>query len=291
MVRQATSTAAPGLAQPDWAAPWYRPWAATGREVWQAATASNVGVGAVAAALNAHAPPAVPVRFVSAAEVPADVAYEAFIARQRAVPTRDNGHDAFNGLAWLRFARTKARLNALQAAEIARDGVRATRGPVRDAATVFDENAVLLHAPDALWQALVARRWRELFGPLRPLWREARVLVFGHAALEKLVTPYKSITGHAWRVEPAFDPGGDLLALDEMNPRAIRYQLDGLAQQVRLLPGEDDPGRMSDLGRALLRLHTDLVTERPEDLTTEALWSLRSRIAALSDHLTEAYLR
>ena len=221
MVRQATSTAAPGLAQPDWAAPWYRPWAATGREVWQAATASNVGAGAVAAALNAHASPTVPVRFVSADEVPADVAYEAFIARQRAVPTRDNGHDAFNGLAWLRFARTKARLNALQAAEIARDGVRATRGPVRDAATVFDENAVLLHAPDALWQALIARRWRELFGPLRPLWREARVLVFGHAALEKLVTPYKSITGHAWRVEPAFDPGGDLLALDEWLARDL----------------------------------------------------------------------
>lgn len=83
----------------------------------------------------------------------------------------------------------------------------------------------------------------------------------------------------------------DLLALDEMNPRAIRYQLDGLAQQVRLLPGEDDPGRMSELGRAMLRLHTDLVTERPEDLTTEALWALRRRIAALSDHLTEAFLR
>ena len=83
----------------------------------------------------------------------------------------------------------------------------------------------------------------------------------------------------------------DLLALDEMNPRAIRYQLDGLAGQIRLLPGEDDPGRMSELGRAMLRLHTDLVTDRPEDLTTEALWELRGRIAGLSDHLTEAFLR
>ena len=133
----------------------------------------------MAAALNAHAPPTVPVRFVPPAELPADASYEAFIAARHAVPTRDNGHDAFNGLAWLRLPRTKARLNALQAAEIARDGVRATRGPVRDAATVFDENAVLLHAPDALWQALRERRWAELFGPLRPLWRQARVLVFG----------------------------------------------------------------------------------------------------------------
>jgi hypothetical protein len=86
---------------------------------------------------------------------------------------------------------------------------------VRDAATVFDENAVLLHAPDALWQALRERRWAELFGPLRPLWAGTRVLVFGHAALEKLVAPYKSITGHVWRVAPAFDPAGDLQALDE----------------------------------------------------------------------------
>jgi hypothetical protein len=41
----------------------------------------------------------------------------------------------------------------------------------------------------------------------------------------------------------------------------------------------------------MLRLHTDLVTDRPEDLTTEALWELRGRIAGLSDHLTEAFLR
>ena len=207
------SMGAEGLATPDWAAPWFAPWRGVGLAVWR-----RVGVaapGAVAAALNASAALATPVRFVPAAEVPADAAYEAFIARQRAVPTRDNLHDAFNGLAWLRLPAAKARLNALQAAEIARDGVRATRGPVRDAATVFDENAALLHAPDALWQALRERRWAELFGPLRPLWAGTRVLVFGHAALEKLVAPYKSITGHVWRVAPAFDPAGDLRALDE----------------------------------------------------------------------------
>ena len=207
------STATAPWAAPDWSAPWFAPWRGVGLAVWR-----RVGVaapGAVAAALNASAALATPVRFVPAAEVPADAAYEAFIARQRAVPTRDNLHDAFNGLAWLRLPAAKARLNALQAAEIARDGVRATRGPVRDAATVFDENAVLLHAPDALWQALRERRWAELFGPLRPLWAGARVLVFGHAALEKLVAPYKSITGHVWRVAPAFDPAGDLRALDE----------------------------------------------------------------------------
>ncbi len=200
------------LPVPKWTAPWFAPWRGVGEPLWRHAGAG--APGAVATALNTGAPASLPVHFVPASQAPADVAYEAFIARQRAVPTRDNLHDAFNGLAWLRMPRTKARLNALQAAEIARDGVRATRGPVRDAATVFDENAVLLHASDALWNALREHRWAELFGPLRPLWRQARVLVFGHAALEKLVTPYKSITGHVWRVAPAFDPAGDLAALD-----------------------------------------------------------------------------
>lgn len=213
MVRE--DTAAP-LAwpqpQPDWAAPWFAPWRGLGQPVWR--RVGPAAPGAVAAALDARAPHGLPVRFVPASQLPADAAYEAFIAHRRAVPTRDNLHDAFNGLVWLRLPATKARLNVLQAAEIARDGVRATRGPLRDAATVFDENAVLLHAPDALWQALAERRWAELFGPLRPLWRAARVLVFGHAALEKLVVPYKSITGHVWRVAQPFDPAGDLQALD-----------------------------------------------------------------------------
>lgn len=207
-------TAAVGLAAPEWAAPWFAPWRGVGSAVWRAAGSGAAAPGTVAAALNACAAPAIPVRFVPAVEVPADAAYEAFIARRRAVPTRDNLHDAFNGLAWLRLPAAKARLNALQAAEIARDGVRATRGPVRDAATVFDENAVLLHAPDALWQALAQRRWAELFGPLRPLWGQASLLVFGHAALEKLLSPYKSITAHVWRVALPFDGAGDLAALD-----------------------------------------------------------------------------
>jgi uncharacterized circularly permuted ATP-grasp superfamily protein/uncharacterized alpha-E superfamily protein len=83
----------------------------------------------------------------------------------------------------------------------------------------------------------------------------------------------------------------DLLALDEMNPRSMRYQLDGMAEQLRLLPEADEYGMPSDLTRAMLRLHTDLATTRPEDLTTQAIWALRGRIAGLSDLLTGAYLR
>ena len=199
------SSVAPAI---DWHAPWWAPVRARGQAAlarWQA------GAG-VAEALNAV--PGCPVRFVPQAALPDGAAYEQFIYQQRAVPTRDNLHDFFNGLIWHAFPRAKQRLNAVQHAAIAQDGVGARRGPVRDAATVFDENAALLHAPDVLWRALAARRWAELFGPLRPLWGEARLLVFGHAALEKLVAPYKSITVHVWRVAPLFDAVGELAALD-----------------------------------------------------------------------------
>lgn len=192
----------------DWGAPWYEPLRPL------AARLPGGRRQPVADMLNGLAADGCAMRFVPQQRLPPGQAYEAFIFQQRQVPTRDNLHDLFNGLMWLRLPRTKAQLNAVQATEIARRGVGGRRGPVRDAATLFDENALLLHAPEALWQALVQRRWPALFGPLRPLWQEARVLLFGHAALEKLVAPYKAITAHVWRVTPAFEPGGDLAALD-----------------------------------------------------------------------------
>lgn len=138
------------------------------------------------------------VRFVPQAELPAGQAYEQFIWQQRRVPTRDNAHDFFNGLAWLVFPRTKARLNELQAAEIVASGVGAIRGPLRDALTLFDENAALMLAPPELVHALRARQWQRLFVDLRPRWAQAQVCVFGHAAQEKLLQPRKAITAHVY---------------------------------------------------------------------------------------------
>ena len=83
----------------------------------------------------------------------------------------------------------------------------------------------------------------------------------------------------------------DLLALDPMNPRSIRHQLDGMMAQVQMLPGAADHGQLSDLGRAMLRCQTEVATETPETLTTEVLQDLRGRIAELSDLVTGAYLR
>ena len=185
---------AAGLAV-DTAMPWLAPFAPGAQRVI-ARTASGIGV---AEALAGEPPPielaAGPLRFVPGDSAGAE-AYEAFIFRTAGVPTRDNLHDLFNGLVWLRFPRAKRRLNELQAGQIARAGIGATRGPLRDALTLFDENGALLDAPPALWEALRARDWQRLFVTRRALWREARLLLFGHALLEKLAAPRKAATAH-----------------------------------------------------------------------------------------------
>lgn len=182
----------------DWAQPWLAPYRGHGEAVAQAVQQAS----SVAAALSASRPGNAPA-FVPQDALPAGQAYEAHIFETRTVPTRDNLHDFFNGLVWLAFPHTKRRLNQLQAGEIARHGVTTVRGPLRDALTLFDENGALLEAPPVLWQALVARDWRRLFVTERARWQEARLWVFGHALLEKLVTPRKGMTAHVLRLPGA----------------------------------------------------------------------------------------
>ncbi len=206
------STGTQALAESiDWTRPWLSPW----REFAPALLdAADLPVAAALNQLQAARPAANLLerpRFVSQSALPEGEAYEAFIFKNRQVPTRDNLHDLFNGLCWLQFPQTKRRLNALQAEQIAAAGVQPLRGPVRDALTVFDENAAFLSAPAPLWEALVARQWQRLFVDLRPLWAEARLVLFGHALLEKLVNPRKAITAHVFG-GPA--PAGSLAELD-----------------------------------------------------------------------------
>jgi hypothetical protein len=136
--------------------------------------------------------------FVNHSELPADEAYETFIFRTGQVPTRDNLHDLFNGLIWLSHPKTKQRLNALQAEQLKLVGVAGSRGTLRDALTVFDENAAILQAPATLVEALRRRDWKTLFNEQRSLWRSANLVLFGHALLEKLMQPRKAITAHVW---------------------------------------------------------------------------------------------
>jgi hypothetical protein len=176
-----------------------RPWLATLRAQGERLTQQLLQGGTVHAALNSALPPALQaqgLRFVPQADLPPGMAYEALIAAERKVPTRHNFHDFFNGLVWLHYPETKLRLNALQAEAIAAQGVGARRGPLRDAATLFDESGAVLQAPEPLWQALLARDWQALFITHRALWQQARLLVFGHAVMEKLLLDRIDVTVH-----------------------------------------------------------------------------------------------
>ncbi len=186
----------------NWQAPWWQPWRALGASVY-----AGILAGApVHVALNACAKDAA-IRFVPQSALPEGQAYEAFIYATHTVPTRDNLHDFFNGLAWLRFPRIKARLNALQDEEIKKHGVQRLRGALRDALTLFDENAAFLsadtHAP--VIAALRGHDWAAAFQTHRSLLIAHPPLLFGHALLEKLALPYKSITAHVFPVQGAMN--------------------------------------------------------------------------------------
>lgn len=237
----------PGSAWPgplgaiDWTLPWFAPFADVGSRL-----ASETGAGAdlrealTEQVLRRHGGTVrtgdgLPARFVSQDALPPGTAYESHIFSTGCIPTRDNLHDFFNGLIWVHFPRTKRVLNRVQAQAIAGQGVGAVRGAVRDGATLFDENAALFLVSDpSLERALRDFRWQRLFVAARECWgRECIVVPFGHALLEKMVRPYKSLTAHAW-------PMSMSLADSEAFPgRASVAGLDGVDRMLAATLGQE----------------------------------------------------
>ncbi len=132
--------------------------------------------------------------------LPEDLAYEQWIAQTGTVPTRDNLHDRINALVWLTYPLTKAALNREQASAIEMQTDTSRRGPVRDAATLWDENLAVMvdrSADRGLETLLVRADWTALFQAQRSSWTHSwQIYCFGHALLEKLMSPYKAITAH-----------------------------------------------------------------------------------------------
>ena len=73
---------------------------------------------------------------------------------------------------------------------------------MRDALTLFDENAALLVLPKSaqdLYQALCAHEWQTIFVEQRVRFlSQVEVWCFGHALMEKLLQPYKAICAHSY---------------------------------------------------------------------------------------------
>lgn len=199
-------------------------------------------------ALNALLPPGVrsnngpPIRFVPSGDLPAGD-YEQQIFETGRVSTReDNWHDLFNALAWCRFPRLKAAMNAMHYESRGSEEM-GRRGKVRDALTLLDESGVIVAGsnPDAL-QSLVERDWPSAFITHRSAWREeVRVLVCGHAILEKLLDPYKSMTAHALVLyipeHPTVEKLDDLLSTGLVRDGMLRGSADLSPLPLMGIPG------------------------------------------------------
>jgi hypothetical protein len=202
----------------DWRQPWLAPVRPIAEQIlqgddWLAAMSAMAARQGLANAQR------LPISFVPQEELPAGMAYETFIYDTGRVPTRNNLHDFFNALIWQTFPRVKIALNQLQALEIRRRSAASLsmRGRLRDAATIFDENAVLLLTSDpSMRLSLREHQWRRVFIEQRTGFdQHCMVYLFGHALMEKLVAPYKAITGHTWVVKVS----PDVLAMPELARR------------------------------------------------------------------------
>jgi hypothetical protein len=140
-----------------------------------------------------------PVRFVPPAA--SDPYYEVHVFETGRVQTSPgNRHDLFNALAWLAFPKTKARINAMHAAEIPREGGK--RGRLRDMLTIFDEGGAIVACEDDIAELVRQARWRELFLERH---REFRIVVVGHAVLEQALAPHPGITCKVIFADPSRD--------------------------------------------------------------------------------------
>ena len=133
-------------------------------------------------------------------------AYELRVHQSGEIETRpDNLHDWLNALCWLAFPCTKARINAMHAAEMPREGGQ--RGRLRDLLTIFDEGgAIVLCADEELNRLAREFRWKELFwGARERVTKAMRFVVLGHAVLEQALRPRPGITCKALFARPGED--------------------------------------------------------------------------------------
>jgi uncharacterized circularly permuted ATP-grasp superfamily protein/uncharacterized alpha-E superfamily protein len=81
----------------------------------------------------------------------------------------------------------------------------------------------------------------------------------------------------------------DLLVLDPLNPRSVRFQIAELQQQLEQLPGGLEDGHLSIAAKSALSIDTELRVSEPEDLTTAKLNRLGIEIGNLAGLIADAY--
>ncbi|WP_423067058.1 circularly permuted type 2 ATP-grasp protein [Devosia sp. CN2-171] len=110
-------------------------------------------------------------------------------------------------------------------------------------------------------------------------------------ALDLLLEAGDSVMTHRRRyaVSAGVNSYIDLLVLDPLNPRSVRFQIAELHKQLERLPGGVEDGHLSMAAKAALSLDTDLRVSEPEDLTTPRLNRLGIDIGNLAGLIADAY--
>jgi hypothetical protein len=176
-----------------------------------------------------------PIQFTEQDAPKGQRAYETQIHQTGIVPTRtENWHDLLNACVWLTWPKLKATLNQVhylqtQVNQLNDDSEpgfttepcdefeskqidRYQRTRQSDAATLFDESGAILIGPDPrLAQWLIHHDWQRAFVTERHLWKSHRLLVVGHAVLEKTLNPYPGMIAKVlYQPYPACLPDQDL---------------------------------------------------------------------------------
>lgn len=155
-----------------------------------------------------------PLSFTHQNDLEHGTAYEKHIDTHHKIPTRDNLHDWFGACVWSVFPKSKALLNAKHLAYMNDDDSANKRNRVRDAITVFDENGAIVVVSDETlggeiaqalanfdWQTCLVKHREHWHNPANPKHRDkTKVFIFGHALLEQLISPYKSLCSHTLTV-------------------------------------------------------------------------------------------
>jgi uncharacterized circularly permuted ATP-grasp superfamily protein/uncharacterized alpha-E superfamily protein len=112
-------------------------------------------------------------------------------------------------------------------------------------------------------------------------------------ALDLAVEIGDSVMSHRRRyaVSTTRDTVVDLLALDALNPRSVLYHLTEVRDHVDVLPSASVNGQMSPLARGILQTRTGLAVRTPETIDGTVLGALIVELEALSELLSQTYLR
>lgn len=166
-------------------------------------------------------------RFIASREVMGALEYERCVHAGQ-IPTRDLGHDWYNGLVWLRFARAKHWISTTHIADSSQQPMSTPNGRsrLRDALTLFDESgALLITTEESIRDALLDQDWAALFINGRAHWNSrARLLIFGHGLMDSMHSPHRGLCAKAIPV---------LVPTLDMSDQALSFLLEGVVRAIQ----------------------------------------------------------